>query len=192
MTTLVKYFFLFSLVILILSGCSIAGTKSYESSNLKLSFSVPSAWAVTEKNENGLLIETPEIEKSDDGCGSDYGTIWVSVTPNPKNLNINELYKSFNDSSTFWPERFNFNRYENSSGLTGIQFPEIDESVAGQTCPVRTVTNVLDTKNRRMLSVHYSHLEEFPQSSEKTVGSEKDAILVLEYADLLNSLQVVE
>lgn len=153
--------------------------KTFDSANLKISFSTPSDWDVQERVDGkNIDIETSNYKKSDSACGGSFGKIWITITPNQNELSIPDLYDTFNDTSRFWPKKFSFDSFTSKNGLNGIQFPLIDENISDKNCPARTVTDLLDPKNKIVISIHYFHVENKSKIIEEQYQNMIDSIII--------------
>lgn len=153
--------------------------KIFNSANLKISFSTPSDWNVQERADGkNIDIETSSYKKSDSSCSGSFGQIWINVIPNQNDLSIPELYDTFNDTSRFWPKKFSFDSFTSENGLSGIKFPLIDDNLPDKNCPDRMVVDLLDSKNKRVISVHYFYAED------------KSKITEEQYLNVVNSIVI--
>ncbi len=140
---------------------TISETKErFTSSNFKISFLAYSNWEI-EENLDGknINIKTEKYKKADNECAGDFGKIWITAIPNPKNLAIIDLYDTFNDTSRFWPKKFPYESFNPENNFEGIYFPLINDGTSVD-CPSRSVVDLVDVENKRVISIHYFYTED--------------------------------
>lgn len=121
-------------------------TFNFQEKNI--SFQHPDDWTIIDLPDPkaGVALRSPKYSTISSGNVDYSGEIYVNTITNSQNLSIQELFDTFNDTSRFWFDNY---QYENVSynGLSGVQFPKIQES--GQsysrtdiylTCPDKIVS----------------------------------------------------
>ncbi len=103
--------------------------NSFTDQSHGIDFNYPNNWTIVELDDAaaGLALRSPDFTPISDDNLTLEGEIYITTLPNPANLDIESLFKTFNDTARFWFDTYPSEVFDHPS-LEGVIFKDIQES----------------------------------------------------------------
>ncbi len=108
---------------------SISDWQTYKNEELGFEFEYPKNWEAIHLSDfkSGVVLKSPNYSSITSGEVVFSGEIYINAIPNPRNLSLIDLIRSFDDTSGFWPDKFNYTTFS-VNGNEVVRFDSVQES----------------------------------------------------------------